>query len=296
MRPLIRTPARPSSCARSGPSPTKANRPRPSRSNASASRTTFLRSISEPTQTKAGPSPSQPSSLRAAEASAGTKASRSTPQSAISIFGRAAGIRAQRRSASQLELQITALLRRTTPRVAAVTPGISPRLATSWPCAISTNGALPASDAIAPAAPAGNRKWAKTTSGRCLRAAPIASAQSRGYFVREPPRWSIDATSTSWPISSNSPTSGTRKLPRSGSVGPGHIWVTSRMRTEGARSPEPERRSRSARDRRRRSAARRACARDGTTTRRETGPGPGGRARPWSHRAPPPRSGSRTWG
>jgi hypothetical protein len=42
----------PSSCARSGPSPTNVSVPSPSRANASASRTTFLRSVSEPTQRK----------------------------------------------------------------------------------------------------------------------------------------------------------------------------------------------------------------------------------------------------
>ena len=46
--------ARRSSAARSGPSPTKVSEPRPSRANASASRTTFLRSVSEPTWTNAG--------------------------------------------------------------------------------------------------------------------------------------------------------------------------------------------------------------------------------------------------
>ena len=40
--------------ARSGPSPTKVSEPRPSRANASARRTTFLRSVSEPTCTNAG--------------------------------------------------------------------------------------------------------------------------------------------------------------------------------------------------------------------------------------------------
>ena len=69
-----------SSAARSGPSPTNASRPRPSDANASARRTTFLRSISEPTQRKAGPSPSQPSSRRASAAGRGENASRSTPQ------------------------------------------------------------------------------------------------------------------------------------------------------------------------------------------------------------------------
>ena len=53
-RPVSVTPSRPSSCARSGPSPTNVSVPSPSRANASASRTTFLRSSSAPTQRKRG--------------------------------------------------------------------------------------------------------------------------------------------------------------------------------------------------------------------------------------------------
>ena len=49
-------PARgPRAAARSGPSPTKVSVPSPSRAKASASRTTFLRSVSEPMQRKRGP-------------------------------------------------------------------------------------------------------------------------------------------------------------------------------------------------------------------------------------------------
>ena len=59
-------------------------------------------------------------------------------------------------------------------------------LATSWPWAITTSGAREASAAAAPAAPAGKRKWAKTTSGRWRRAAAIALPVSRGYLTREP--------------------------------------------------------------------------------------------------------------
>ena len=77
------------------------------------------------------------------------------PQSAIVIFGRADGTERQRLSASQRELQITPADRRTTQRVAAVTPGTRPRLATSWPWAMTTSGARPAIAPSAPAAPAG---------------------------------------------------------------------------------------------------------------------------------------------
>ena len=45
------------------------------------------------------------------------------------------------------------------------------------------------------------------------------------------PRWSIATTSTWWSRASSSRTTGTRKLPRSGSAGPGHIWVQRRIRT-----------------------------------------------------------------
>ena len=72
------TPGRPSSCGRSGPSPTNVSVPSPSRPNASASRTTFLRSISEPTQRNAGLGPGARSRTR--------KRSRSTPQFTTSVF------------------------------------------------------------------------------------------------------------------------------------------------------------------------------------------------------------------
>ena len=60
IRPVISTPALPLELISQGPSPTNASRPRPTDAKASASRTTFLRSISEPTQRNAGPSPTQP--------------------------------------------------------------------------------------------------------------------------------------------------------------------------------------------------------------------------------------------
>ena len=65
------------------------------------------------------------------------------------------------------------------------------------------------------------------------------------YSVGEPPRRLIEATSTSWPSASSSRVSGTRKLPRSGCSGLGHIWVTSRILTlsatlaAGCRPPRP---------------------------------------------------------
>ena len=76
------TRSRPSSLARSGPSPTNVNEPRPRRANASASRTTFLRSVSEPTCTKAGCS-------SAAAGATAVNRSRSTPESITTVFPRA---------------------------------------------------------------------------------------------------------------------------------------------------------------------------------------------------------------
>jgi hypothetical protein len=94
-------------------------------------------------------------------------------------------------------LAITAVERPSTQRVAACTPGMRPRFATSWPWAITTSGAPAARAASAPAAPEGKRKWAKTTSGRNRFAAARDSRTSRTYFEREPPRWLIEETSTS---------------------------------------------------------------------------------------------------
>ena len=71
--------------------------------------------------------------------------------------------------------------------------------ATSWPCAITTSGPRAASEAAAPAAPAGKRKWAKTTSGRRRRAVATASARGGRTSCGAPPRWLIAATSTSCP-------------------------------------------------------------------------------------------------
>ena len=230
MRPVTRTLGRSTSSPRSGPSPTNASRPRPKRWNASASRTVFLRSISEPTQTKAGPSPSQFNARRAGAAGRGLKVSRSTPQSATSSFAAAAGILSARRVSSQRELAISALAWETIPRVAVSTPLIRPRLATSWPWAMTTNGARETSDANAPAAPAGKRKCANMTSGRVRSAPPTASALRRAYLVGGPPRRLMATTSVLWPIASSSRLSGTRKLPRSGFFGLGHIWVTNRIR------------------------------------------------------------------
>ena len=140
-------------------------------------------------------------------------------------------MRSARRSASQRELAIRAAARLTIQRVAHCTPGMRPRLATSCPWAITTSGAFAARAASAPAAPAGKRKCANTTSGGSRRAAATALRMRRRYSVCDPPRRLIAATLTSCSCSSNARASGMRKLPRSGSAGLGHIWVTSKIRT-----------------------------------------------------------------
>ena len=158
-----------------GPSPTKASRPRPSEANASASRTTFLRSISEPTQRKAGPSPSQPSSRRASSAGRGRErvevdAADRRPRSSA----RPPGSGSVSRSASQRELAITAEERPRTQRVAAVTPGIRPRLATSWPWAMTTSGRARRARGERPGRPGGEEEVGEDDVG------PEASARRLG--------------------------------------------------------------------------------------------------------------------
>ena len=87
--------------ARSGPSPTKVSEPRPSLANASARRTTFLRSVR-----RADVRRTQETRARR-RGSAVAKRSRSTPESTTSVFPRASG----RRS---LELALADSRRRTT--------------------------------------------------------------------------------------------------------------------------------------------------------------------------------------
>src|SRR4051812_17698585 len=137
---------------------------------------------------------------------------------------------------------MTAAAHPTTGRVAARSAARS-RFATSWPCAMTTSGARAARAAASPAAPAGNRKWANTTSGRARRAARTAATASRRYLVGGPPRRATAHTSTSCPSARSSRTSGTRKLPRSGSAVVGHIWVTRRMRSAPAIGPNQSRRA-----------------------------------------------------
>ena len=146
------TPGRPSSCARSGPSPTNVERPSPSAPNASASRTTFLRSISEPTQTNAGRC--GPSAPRERPGSArGRRRSRRPPSCRAprgsSPRARGAG---SRRPRSRAEARRDDEARR-----GARCPGYAPMLRTSRPCAVTTSGAPPASAAISPV---GTRKCA----------------------------------------------------------------------------------------------------------------------------------------
>src|SRR5881398_2929427 len=71
---------------------------------------------------------------------------------------------------------MTAAARRTTRRVAAATPGSSPMLRTSRPCAVTTSGARPARAAIKPL---GTRKCAYTTSGRAAGELEVAELAAR---------------------------------------------------------------------------------------------------------------------
>ena len=108
---------------------------------------------------------------------------------------------------------------------------ISPMLATSWPWAITTRGVWAASDAATPAAPAGNRKWAKTTSGSHRRAAATEPATSPAYFCGPPPRRLIETTSTSWPSCGSHGSAGRGSCRGRGS----RRWATSGSRAGSAR-------------------------------------------------------------
>ena len=177
-------PGRPSSCARSGPSPTYTSEPRPSRSNASARRTTFLRSVSEPTHKKRGPSPAGQS----AGGCSGENRLMSTPQSMTCAR---TPVRRSSRPARCSEFAITPAARRTTCLVSVRIGASRSAFATSWPWAMTTTGARTTTSATRPV---GTRKCANATSGFGRRA---ASAARRRYFVGAPPRRSSTAWSTS---------------------------------------------------------------------------------------------------
>ncbi len=143
------------------------------------------------------------------------------PQSAIVVFARAAGTAAASSSASQREFAMSAgraaddeLRRRRT-------PGISPMLATSWPCAMTTSGVREASEASVAAPPAGKSMWAKITSGRRRRARGDGIADEPEVLGARCPAMvdgdEIDFVAEPLELAPD----GTRKLPRSGSSGPG---------------------------------------------------------------------------
>ena len=172
---MTRTPSRPSSAPRSGPSPTKASRPRAE----------ALERVGEPDDVLA-------LDQRADADEGGALA---VPAELAPGVGGVAGrerlevdpavgdleLRPRRRdpaasrSASQREFAITRGGAADHRAGRGGHPGIRPRLATSWPWAMTTSGARAASDAAAPAAPAGKRMCAKTTSGRRRRAAATES-------------------------------------------------------------------------------------------------------------------------
>ena len=145
--------SRPATAARSGPSPTNVKEPRPSRANASARRTTFLRSVSDPrARTRAGRAAPQ---ARRRESGRGPLPSRRLPSS-----------RAPRAAFLQLTSQVGRDRdhRRRTLDDAPRQPTDAregPMLRTSRPCAVTTSGAF----TCAANNPDGTRKCAHTTSG-----------------------------------------------------------------------------------------------------------------------------------
>ena len=233
MRPTTRTPGPALELGREGGRRrrTRAGRARAGRRRRRAGSRSCDRSASR-RRRRPGPSPSQPSCRRAGSAGSGEKAPRSMPQSAIEIFGPAAGIRSLRR------LGEPARVRDHRRRA----PNDDPRGSRRRPRGSRRGWRRPDRGPSPPSAPArrarrarrrsppGKRKWAKTTSGRKRRADATASAQSRAYLVGEPPRSADRGDLDPCPRRSSSSRIGTRKLPRSGFSGLGHIWVTSRMR------------------------------------------------------------------
>ena len=145
--------ARPAADRRRGTS----SSPSPRSSNARASRSTFLRSLSEPTQRNPVPCGDQPTSARAAAASRGANSSRSTPQSITELLASAAGTTSTSRPSSQADTATTACARRTVSCVAARTARLRRAFSTSCPWAVTTSGARPARAA---SRPAGTRKCA----------------------------------------------------------------------------------------------------------------------------------------
>ena len=226
-------PGRPSSAPRSGPSPTKASVPSPRRSNARARRRTFFRSVSEPSADERRPV-GAPAELRArlagvaaARSARGRRRSRPPPRRP-----RASGPRTRAATRSQSETATIAAARRTdvdaSPRARLAT---GPTFSTSWPCAVSTAGAPPASAA---SSPAGTRKCAYTTSGRNRRAVAHDVAgehqrDGRGRRGGRRPRARARARAP------RAPARARRRTCRGpGASGPGYIWETSRMRTRRA--------------------------------------------------------------
>ena len=220
---MTTTPGRPSSRGRSGPSPTNVSVPSPRRAKASARRTTFLRSISEPTQTKAGAVP-------AARASGG-KRSRSTPQFTTSTLPPAAGMLRSSSRRSQSETATTAAAPRTTSRSAAGRTGTAS--GSRRPARARSRRAARAR----PARRAGHRdRWGRGSARRRRRAGsggPREPRERRGAACLsfEPPRRSSTTRSSSCPRSASARSRPWTKTPKSGSAADGYICETSRIRT-----------------------------------------------------------------
>ena len=151
-------PGRPSSAARSGPSPTNVSVPSPRRSNARASRRTFFRSESAPRQRNAVPS-ALPADLGAAPRRVARREALEV-DAAVDDLGLPARLRhgclePVAEPARHRDDRCGAA--HDVPRRCARARGVAPTFATSWPWAVTTSGARDASAAIRPA---GTRKCA----------------------------------------------------------------------------------------------------------------------------------------
>ena len=216
-RPARTTPGRPSRRGRSGPSPTKVSVPCPCRANASARRTTFLRSVSEPTQRKRiGPS-RRGHDREPVEVDAGAD-----------DLGLAARL-------GQLQLELAAQVlrdadhRRRTAHDEPRGGGDAAQLAD-----VADVAAVRGHDERRPAGERGDEA-ARDEEVRVddvgPRRAAACAAAARGSARLPPARLSSTASSSSWPRSRSASSTWRTNGPRSGAEGPGYSCETSRMRT-----------------------------------------------------------------
>ena len=206
-------------CARSGPSPTNVSEPRPSRANASASRTTFLRSVSEPTCTNAGCS------------SCGRRRDRGEPLEVDAGVDAPPSCRAPRAAAPRARAAGSPRRRsrspraRTTLRVRRATPGTAPMLRTSRPCAVTTSGASTSRREE----PGRHEEVRPDDVRRRAPRARVGAARGTAPCRRRADR--APRASTSCPRSRSARSCCATNEPRSGSSGPGYICETTRIFT-----------------------------------------------------------------